>query len=93
MLLELYGRLPRAPLGYRRFGSLVLVLYMVIYYFIVFLYIYLYVYLYCLASILRFSSACHLDTAAGLLSVAYAPFGTVSSRYCLYRMVIGSTIG
>ena len=65
----------------------------VLYYFILF-YIFTCIYLYCfLASILRFSSACLLDTAAGLLSVAYAPFGTVSSWYCLYCTVIGSALG
>ena len=47
--------------------------------YVIVLYVFTYVYLYCLASILRSSSAYHLDTAAGLLSVAYGPFGTVSS--------------
>ena len=73
MLLGLYGRLPRAPLEYRRFGSLVVVSFCVYV-----LFYCIFIYLYCLASILRSSSACHLDTAAGLLSVAYPPFGTVS---------------
>ena len=42
-------------------------LFMLLYYCIIYI---TYVYLYCLASILRSGSACHLDTAAGLLSVA-----------------------
>ena len=85
----LYGRLPRVPLEYRSLGLLVVVFYLLFY--IILFFIYLFVLF--LASILQSSSACLLDTAAGLLSVAYAPFGTVCSWYCLYRTVIGSALG
>ena len=96
VLFSLYGYLPHSDFRVLEIW-VILVLILCIPYFIVLLYYCIFVtfilltftyILYCFVSILQSSSAYHLDTSAGLLSVVYAPFGSVPAVYCPYGLVL-----
>ena len=104
VLFGLCGYLPHSDFRVRRIWVTFVLFFFFFFFYLVLPYLYycfivllcylpyllfcIFLYLYCIVSILWSSVACRLDTYAGFLSVAYAPFGTVPAVYCLYGMFL-----